>query len=467
VLPTLRTTLVDRELDDARRTMALDALLAAKDRELPPLLHRLMDDPKLQLASINALAAFDHKATPEVLIAVYPQLEAAEKQAALATLTSRPDYILALLDAIAEEKLPRTDLSAFTVRQLARLDDERVIKRLNEVWGTIRETSADKAEQMAKFKQQLTPEVLAKANLSHGRAVFNKTCGTCHLLFGSGKEIGPDLTGSNRANLDYLLENLLDPSALVGKDYQITIVATDDGRTITGIVKQETDTAVTLQTPTDVVTIPKAEIEERQLSPLSLMPEGQLGQLKPEEARDLVAYLASSSQVPLPGEGPWLDPSTGKVAGALEGESLKVVERSGGNTGAQGMAAFTKGKWSGDAHLWWTGAKPGDKLSIEIPVEREGRYQVFVVLTKAIDYGIVRLSVDDGTWTEPMDMFNREVVNTQPLSLGLFDLKPGKHRLNVEITGANPAAVKQYMFGLDYVALMPGASESGSEGESE
>jgi putative heme-binding domain-containing protein len=386
---------------------------------------------------------------------VYPKLAAADKQAALATLSARPAYVLALLDAIAEKRLPREDLTAFTVRQLARLNDPRVTQRLNEVWGTIRETSADKAALLAKYKQQFQAAALAEANLPQGRAVFNKTCASCHLLFGAGKAIGPDLTGSNRANLDYLLENMVDPSAVVGKDYQITLIVTQEGRQISGIVKQETDTAVTLQTPTDLVTIDKADTEERELGKLSLMPEGQLGQLKPEEARDLVAYLASPAQVPLPGEGPWLDPKTKKVAGALEGETLRVAKRTGGDTSPQGMGGFPLGRWSGDAHLWWTGAKPGDKLTLEVPVEKAGRYELFVALTKAVDYGIVRLSWDDAQPSEPMDMFNKEVVNSPPISLGTYQLQPGVHRLHVEITGARPEAVKAYMVGLDYVSLMP------------
>ncbi|OYW15102.1 MAG: hypothetical protein B7Z55_15270, partial [Planctomycetales bacterium 12-60-4] len=286
-----------------------------------------------------------------------------------------------------------------------------------------------------------------------GRELFNKTCAACHTLFGSGKQIGPDITGSNRANLDYLLENLLDPSAVVGKDYQMTVVITEDGRSINGIVKEESDSAVVLQTPTDLVTVAKKAIEERKLSELSLMPEGQLKPLAASDVRDLVAYLAAPAQVPLPGDGPWLDPKTGKVAGALEGESLKVLEVTGGSARDQAMGGFSLGKWSNTNHLWWTGGKPQQKLVLEVPVAQEGRYEVYVAMTKAIDYGIVRLTLDDLPPSEPIDLFNNGVVNTPPLSLGTHDLTAGKHKLTVEIVGANPQAVKAYMFGLDYVQL--------------
>ena len=453
VLPALRKTLADRIAAEDGRRLALESLLVARDSQLPVLLQGLLDDPTVRVAGINALAAFDHAETAKALLVYYQQWNAAEKQAALATLTSRPEYVLALLDAIAAEKIPRNDLSAFTVRQLAMSKNPAVIKRLNEVWGTTRATAADKVAEIQKFKQQLNNATLAQANLPNGRAVYNKTCGSCHLLFGAGKVIGPDLTGSNRANLDYLLENLLDPSAVIGKDYQTTLVVTDNGRVISGIVRQETPTALTLQTPTDVVTLAKSELDTRELSNLSLMPDGQLKQLQANEIRDLVAYLASSAQVPLPGEGPWIDPKSGKIAGALEGESLKVVSKSGGNLRPQGLKSHTKGTWSGDSHAWWTGAKVGDKLVFELPVDKSGRHEIFVALTKAIDYGIVKLTWNDGPTSQPIDLFNNGVINTPPMSLGTFDIKPGVQRLTVEIVGANPAAVKNYMFGLDYVTL--------------
>ncbi len=124
-----------------------------------------------------------------------------------------------------------------------------MLKRLGEVWGTLRETSADKAADFAKFRKQFQPAQLKDANLPEGRVVYNKTCGNCHQLFGVGTVVGPDLTGSNRANLEYLLENLLDPSAVVGKDYQMTIVEMKDGRTLNGLAKQENAETLTLATP--------------------------------------------------------------------------------------------------------------------------------------------------------------------------------------------------------------------------
>ncbi len=126
------------------------------------------------------------------------------------------------------------------------------------------------------------------------------TCASCHTLFNEGGKIGPDLTGSQRANPDYLLSKLLDPSAVVARDYQMTVITTSAGRTISGLVKEETDKTLTMQTQNEVVRLPKSDIEERHRSPQSMMPDGLLTPLSPAELRDLIAYVSGPGQVPLP-----------------------------------------------------------------------------------------------------------------------------------------------------------------------
>jgi putative heme-binding domain-containing protein len=226
-------------------------------------------------------------------------LKAQEKQDAIATLSSRPTYALALLDAIDQKKIPRDDVSVFTARQLQDLKDKQVNERLAKVWGTIRTTPGEKKAQITKYKKLLTAEVLAKADASRGRLVYNKMCAQCHMLYGEGKKIGPDLTGSGRYDLHYVLENIIDPSAVIGRDYQLTNIVTKGGRLVAGIVVEETDRAVTIQSATERITLAKDDIDERVLSPVSMMPEGQIEQMTFPELRDLVRYLATKEQVPL------------------------------------------------------------------------------------------------------------------------------------------------------------------------
>ena len=212
-----------------------------------------------------------------------------------------PPFALALLDAIQHEKVPRTDLHAYHVRQLLGFSNEALNKRIQEVWGDIRTTNQDKQQQIANLKKQLGPRKLAAGDLTNGRRLFAKNCASCHTLFGEGQKVGPDITGSNRGNLDYILENVLDPSAVLGKDYRMSILVCADGRIVSGLVQKETDSALTVRTINDSVVIAKADIDERKLSDQSLMPERLLDALKPDEVRDLVAYLGSPTQVPLRG----------------------------------------------------------------------------------------------------------------------------------------------------------------------
>jgi putative membrane-bound dehydrogenase-like protein len=302
VVPRLRAIVADRNAERGRRHEALQALVSVKDEQLPPLLQKLVADSALQTEAIAGLAALPHDDTPAAVIGAYEAMASAGRQAAIAALVSRPAWAVSLLDAVAAGRMPRGDLSAFAVGRLAEAGDERVREKVAAIWGTVRATPASREAEFTKWRYELGEAAMKQADLANGRQTFAKTCGGCHQLHGEGGRIGPDLTGSNRADLEYLLANLLDPSAIVGRDYQTTIIVTDGGRSIAGIVVQETPTSVTLQTPTERVTIPLDEIETRVLSPQSLMPENQLAQLAPEAARDLVAYLRHPTQVTLPDE---------------------------------------------------------------------------------------------------------------------------------------------------------------------
>ncbi|WP_169976962.1 PVC-type heme-binding CxxCH protein [Tautonia rosea] len=289
----------DRAADPNLRREALDALRRARAPGLAGQLRHLIGDPAVRGPALRALADFDDVETPESVLEAYPDLPLAEKRDALNTLASRPFYARALLDAVGQGTVSASDLSADLVRQLRNLDDEAVTAKIAEVWGTVRDTPADRAERIAAFKEMLTTSPEVEPDVALGRAVFVKTCAQCHVLFDQGGNVGPELTGSNRADLDYILSNVLDPSALIGKDYQAHLVATSDGRILTGIIKGESEDAITLLTANETITIPQDEIEERQVSDLSMMPDDLWANVSNHEIRSLVAYLASPSQVPV------------------------------------------------------------------------------------------------------------------------------------------------------------------------
>jgi putative heme-binding domain-containing protein len=134
----------------------------------------------------------------------------------------------------------------------------------------------------------------------NGRAVFERTCVACHPLYGAGGKIGPDLTGSNRANLDYILTEIINPSEVMQEGYHLITITTRDGRTLAGNLAAEDDQQVTLRMIGQDTTITKSEILAREKSAVSLMPEGLLKTLSNDEVRDLIAYLRTTKQVPPP-----------------------------------------------------------------------------------------------------------------------------------------------------------------------
>jgi putative membrane-bound dehydrogenase-like protein len=454
VLPKMRELLVNDKAPLEKRQQALDILLRGRDKDAVASFQAIVSDTALRGAAIRALSGYDDAKTPSVVLAQYAKLTEAEKRDAINTLCTRPTYAAALLDAIENEKLPRTDLHAYNVQALLRFNDEKLQTRIKSVWGEFRATAKDKQELIAKHKANLTSARVKNGDLSNGRRLFAKTCQNCHTLFGEGQKVGPDITGSNRANLDYILENMVDPSAIVGKDYRATIIETKDGRVVNGLIQKETDSAVTLRTINDTLVIAKADIEDRKLSDLSIMPEGQLNQLAPDEIRDLVAYLASPNQVALRGPRAPIDAKTGKVPDALEGESLKILKVSAGNAAPQAMGGFNKDKWSGNDQLWWTGGKKGARLDLELPVAADGEFVLEVVLTKARDYGIVQVRIDDETLGTPIDGFNTpDVITTGVLNFEPRKLTKGIHKLTFELVGKHADSVG-FMVGVDYVRLV-------------
>jgi hypothetical protein len=150
--------------------------------------------------------------------------------------------------------------------------------------------------------------------------------------------------------------------------------------------------------------------------------------------------------------GYWTPVQAARVKGLLEGESLKILSKTGGNPQEQDMSGF-EGQWSNEAHLWWIDAKPGDKLDLALPVTQSAKYKLSLQLTKARDYGIVQLYLDGQKLGDPIDLYHESVIPTGQMAMGSHDLTKGEHKLTAEILGANPKAVKSYMFALDYVKL--------------
>ena len=280
---------------DVRRK-ALQTLAAQRRPELMPELRTAMDDQALRVDAIRAIAAFDSDALGKLLIERYPSLSEAEKAEAIQTLASRGRYGRMLTEALATDVIAKRDVPPYVARQLRRV----VGVRFAEVWGPVEAVAAeDKA--YTRYRGLLNDNAMRTANAATGRTVFQRTCGPCHKMYGEGGSIGPDITGSNRANLEYLLANVLNPNAEVQDAYRMVVVTTRDGRTRAGNVIAETDRQITLRVVGgDPVAIVKADIQSRESTPTSMMPPGLFDALADREVIDLVAYLRTVEQVKVP-----------------------------------------------------------------------------------------------------------------------------------------------------------------------
>ncbi len=301
-LDALRKVLVDRKAKLTERQKALASLVDARDAKLPGVLRELLKEEALRREALRGLGAFEDAKTPQSILAILQKLDTAGKRDALTTLASRVSYAKALMAAIDKGEVKANELPADIVRQLRAHGQKDINMKLDKVWGVSRSTPKAKLKEIAKYKKLLEAKPAKPVNLSRGRSLFQRTCAQCHKLYGEGGEIGPDITGSDRNNLDYLLTNILDPNAEIPNDYRTTILRTKDNRILVGVVRRSEGQSVTMATPAEVVTMAKSDVASIEQQNFSMMPEGLVLALKKDELQDLVAYLRGAGQVPLPKE---------------------------------------------------------------------------------------------------------------------------------------------------------------------
>jgi putative membrane-bound dehydrogenase-like protein len=290
-ISSLERIAVDRNAASELRTMAIEGLAASRADGFAVELLGLLDDVAVRSAALRGLSRFNAEQTAEVILSRYADFTSQEKQLGLQTLASRVTWAKGLLDAMESGGVPTSDVSAFTARQLRSLGDDDVNSRFQHVWGNVRESARDSAKRIESLRRTLTAEVLGGADLSRGEELFKKHCANCHRFFDQGGKIGPDLTGAQRTNLDYLLENVVDPSASVAQEYRMQVVQTVDGRIMTGLVESEGERSITVVNADDRFVIPLGDIEQRTKSEVSVMPNGLLEPLSDREIRDLFGYL--------------------------------------------------------------------------------------------------------------------------------------------------------------------------------
>lgn len=287
----------DTEGDASARRNAFASLTRTAKPELLPVIRALVNDKVIGTEARSALAAYDDPSIPKSLLQPWPGRSQEQQIATVDTLISRPAYAHALLDAVKAGRVPASAITPYQARAIVSLKDDKLTKKLTEAWGELRDTPEAKKEEMEKWTALLTPAALTKGDASKGKMVFMAACAACHKLYGEGGMIGPDLTGGDRHKLTFLLENILDPSAIVPADYRMTVFKLKDGRTITGVIPEQNPKTITVQTPAERLVLERSEVQEQQQLPMSLMPEGLLTALGEEQVIHLIRYLQSTGPV--------------------------------------------------------------------------------------------------------------------------------------------------------------------------
>ena len=274
-------------LGETRPEGAREALLAVAGADGP-------EGPRA--AAIAALEGWNDTG---IAAAVLPLLDAATprepRAAAAALLAGRPAWAAELLRAIDAGTAARAVVTDDALMRLRLHRDPTLVAAVERVFGAAPAPGSD-AEAVAADLER-GRRVLAEGSGSPvlGRTVFRTTCASCHMLFGEGGQIGPDLTSHDRSDPRALLTHVASPSTAIREGYETTVVITADGRTLSGFVVGEDPGMLFLRTADGrTVPVPREDIDEATMSAVSIMPTGLLRGLDDQQVRDLFAYLRAT-----------------------------------------------------------------------------------------------------------------------------------------------------------------------------
>jgi putative heme-binding domain-containing protein len=246
----------------------------------------------VRAAALLALSSYEAPEVARAVIGNYSGLPPALQDKARDVLVSRPAWSGALLTAVEKGVIPAKDFSLEQVRRVVLHKDSALTSRAEKLWGQVRPATSRETQ----GRILAVSQILAKGpgEAARGKTLVAKNCLNCHQLFGEGEKIGPDLSAVDRKNLDILLRNVIDPGAIIREGYQQYIVATVDGRVLSGLLAENSAGKVTVLDAKGVRTpLREKDVDAMTRAETSLMPDGLLDSLSDQEVRDVFAYLRS------------------------------------------------------------------------------------------------------------------------------------------------------------------------------
>ncbi len=278
------TTILARALDEhgAADVQALGSLL------------RPQSSPELQSAAIAAMARSGRSDVPPVLLASWNGQTPALRGQILDAFVVREAWAGRLLDAVEKGQIASNQIDARRRQQLVASSNELVRTRAAKLLD-----AAVNSNRQVVVDQYLKAAAAHSLDAAAGKAVFAKRCANCHRLEEVGHAVGPDLSALTDRSAGAMFVAVLDPNRAVEDKFLDYLVRLADGRTASGMLREETGTSITLAAAEGkATTILRNEIEQLQSSGKSLMPEGVEKDITPTELADLAAYLRSSAPPP-------------------------------------------------------------------------------------------------------------------------------------------------------------------------
>ena len=300
-LPKALDVIGDRQAAEGDRIGLLQTLAATRHPECVGQLLELLstgEPPAVQVSALSALQPYDDATIARTLLDRYAHLSPDLKARVRSLLASRVTWSRALVDAVEKWSIAAGEVALDQVRQMLAhhgpdsTGSDDLERHIETIWGKIAPaTTREKQGRIMAIGQILAK---GKGDPAKGRPLALKHCGICHQLFGEGNKIGPDLTGADRKDLQVLLSNVVDPSAVVRPEFVAYSAETSDGLIVNGLLAGSTPETVTLLDSQNTrTTLAREDLAELTPMSISLMPERILDLLSDQELRDLFAYLQS------------------------------------------------------------------------------------------------------------------------------------------------------------------------------
>jgi putative heme-binding domain-containing protein len=254
----------------------------------------------VQVAALDALQQFDSPSVAASLLREYARFSPALRSKVRTGLLSRKASARALLEHVDAGSMSPKEIPEAEIRTVEQFADQHLDTLVRKHWGKVNATPGDKLAVVRRFNNDLsTVRDKPPGVAQRGHEIYQQLCAACHRLHGEGGNIGPDLTAANRRDKEFLLVSLVDPSAVIRKEYLNYSIKTKDGRVLNGFIAEDSGAALTIADAANQRTIlARDQIASMEDSGVSLMPEGLVNALTPQQLRDLFAYLQSEPATP-------------------------------------------------------------------------------------------------------------------------------------------------------------------------